>query len=305
MKNKNEYICNVLLAMEQRGLTNITPNTLSEGGNLIVHLAPHPIVARIAMVRSMEDGVKAFQTMNRELQVTRHLHAMGVPVLLPSDLAGIEPLDVDGTWMTLWEYIPRISIQPLRPEEDYLMVDNLSVNIQSFQGELPPLGVWEGVTKSAQRLEQQTDSRIKKLLKLYQSINEEMRSGTRALYPCHGDAHARNTIASQRGWLWMDFEDVSLMPVYWDKASYVANRALMSRYHEPSFHYMLEKANESDQLEDFQFAITARVLMSTLGNLDYALRGDGDLTYASRQLELVGNFINELPSVITKRGRRA
>jgi hypothetical protein len=52
------------------------------------------------------------------------------------------------------------------------------------------------------------------------------------------------------------------------------------------------------------FAITARTLMSTLGNLDFALAGHGELEYATKQLELANDFINQIDLIIGKdRGR--
>ncbi|GKU76470.1 phosphotransferase family protein [Paenibacillus sp. L3-i20] len=294
MKENSGYIQAVLAAVEQYGFTNVTPNVLSDEGNLIVHLSPHPVVARVAIARSEADAVKACHIMKRELQVAMHLHTEGVPVLLPAELTDTVPLQAKGTWMTLWEYVPRTALQPLSPEEAYVMVHKLSTAMQSLPIALSPLSVWERVSESAEALRKQSDPRIHNLLKLFQSVDEEMRTGTRILLPCHGDAHARNLLASPRGPLWMDFEDVSLMPAYWDKASYVTNLALMSRFHEPTFRYMLQQAIEADQLDDFKFAVTARVLMSTLGNLDYALKGMGDLPFATRQLELAADFIREL-----------
>ncbi|WP_229725650.1 phosphotransferase family protein [Calditerricola satsumensis] len=36
--------------------------------------------------------------------------------------------------------------------------------------------------------------------------------------PAHGDAHLGNLLASPQGWLWIDFEDASRMPRFWDLA---------------------------------------------------------------------------------------
>lgn len=52
MSEKEILISQLLLAAEKMGLSEVKPIELSEGGNLIIHLAPHPIVARIATVIS-------------------------------------------------------------------------------------------------------------------------------------------------------------------------------------------------------------------------------------------------------------
>ena len=97
--------------------------------------------------------------------------------------------------------------------------------------------------------------------------------------------------------IWTDFEDVSLMPVYWDLASFVCNLALFRGIQQPTFRYILDHIDNTD-LKSFGFAIIARTLMSTLGNLDYALAGHGNLEVASKQLELAEDFIHQIDLII-------
>jgi hypothetical protein len=96
----------------------------------------------------------------------------------------------------------------------------------------------------------------------------------------------------------MDFEDVSLMPAYWDMASFVGNLALFGGLQEPTFRYMLDQVDIVSDPASFGFAIAARVIMSTLGNLDLALAGNGDLEFATRQLELAEDFLRQLEQSI-------
>ncbi|WP_407669775.1 hypothetical protein [Paenibacillus albus] len=92
----------------------------------------------------------------------------------------------------------------------------------------------------------------------------------------------------------MDFEDVSLMPMHWDTASYVGNLVLFGGLQEPTFRYMVEQTEISSDTEAFAFTVSARILMSIIGNLDYALQGHGDLEFASRQLEHAEGVLSEL-----------
>lgn len=55
-------------------------------------------------------------------------------------------------------------------------------------------------------------------------VNERVQS--EVLYPAHGDAHPGNRLATGIGWRWIDFEDISLMPKFWDLASCIGNTAL-------------------------------------------------------------------------------
>ena len=84
------------------------------------------------------------------------------------------------------------------------------------------------------------------------------------------------------------------MPAYWDLASFVGNLALFNGFKDPTFSYMLSNKEVITDPKAFSFALTARILMSTLGNLDYAYEGYGDLEFATQQLELAGDFISHI-----------
>ncbi|MDQ0060360.1 phosphotransferase [Paenibacillus harenae] len=294
MLDKSILIAETLKLAAQYGLTPCKPLILSDQANLIIHMSPHPLVARYAVALSVQDEKAAHRTVERELNVARHLHDRDVPVLQPSSAVPAGPHKLGGTWMTLWSYATAASLKPIEPSESVERVCELSLAMRDFEGELPLLGVWERACHSAARLRIQTDPRIAALLEAFQRTDQRMRSEALSLLPCHGDAHANNLFPSSEGWIWMDFEDACLMPEYWDMASYVANLALFGGLDEPTFAYMLRHNNVAANPGAFGFAVKARVLMSTLGNLDYALEGYGDLGFATRQLELAGPFIHEL-----------
>lgn len=298
MSEKGKLISQVLLIAEKAGLTDITPIELSNGGNLIIHLAPHPIVARIATVISKEDTENAYKILDRELRVARHLQSKKIPVLLPTDLTNAGPYDVGGTWMTFWKYVPPIQLERPSPSEAIELINGLSRAMKDFVDELPMLGVWERTFQSAIRLSKHSDQRIQALLNVFLRVDEQIRLEPSLLIPCHGDAHRGNLLPSPEGWVWSDFEDVSLMPAYWDLASFVGNLALFGGIQEPTFRCILEHIDNGTDLKAFGFSITARILMSTIGNLDFALAGHGDLEFATRQLELAEDFIRQIDLII-------
>jgi hypothetical protein len=302
VSDKGKPISEVLLIAEKAGFNEITPIELSNGGNLIIHLDPHPIVARIATVISKEDADYAYKILDRELRVARHLQSKGIPVLLPSDHIDAGPYDIGGTWMTFWKYVPHTQLKPPSPSEAVELVNTLSLGMKDFSDEIPLLGVWERTCQSANRLMKHPDQRIQALLNVFVKVDKQMRLETSLLIPCHGDAHAGNLLPSPEGWIWADFEDLSLMPAYWDLASFVGNLALFSGVQEPTFRYILSQINNGSDLEAFGFAITARILMATLGNLDFALAGNGDLEFASKQLELAEDFIHQIDLIIQGNG---
>jgi len=298
VSKKGNLISQVLLMAEKNGLTGITPIELSDAGNLSIHLAPYPIVARIATVISEEDADLAYKILVRELRVARHLQSKGVPVLLPADLTDAGPHDVGGTWMTFWKYVSPVPLQLPSPSEAVELLSILSIAMKGYFDELPVLGVWERTCQSTARLRKHSDQRVQALLNIFPRVDEQIRLEPSLLIPCHGDANVGNLLPSPEGWIWTDFEDVSLMPAYWDLASFVCILALFRGIQEPTFRYILDHIDNKTDLKAFGFAITARTLMSTLGNLDFALAGHGDLEFATRELELAEDFIHQIDLII-------
>lgn len=80
------------------GLTDVTPVILSRGGNVIVHLAPHHIVARVAAIPiADQQDHHICMKLEQELHVASHLYKQGIPVLRPVFLAGKEHISWMGT----------------------------------------------------------------------------------------------------------------------------------------------------------------------------------------------------------------
>ncbi|ANE45840.1 hypothetical protein SY83_05455 [Paenibacillus swuensis] len=303
MADKDKLISEVLAIAKQAGLDEVIPVELSSAGNLIIHLAPHPIVSRIACDVTKEGTDYVYKTLNRELKIALHLHAKGVPVLLPSELANTRPYAVGETWMTFWKYAPPTQLQPPSPSEAVELINTLSLGMKDFSDEVPLLGVWERTCQSANRLINHPDQRVQELLCVFKTVDRQLRLKPTLLIPCHGDAHSRNLLPGPEGWIWTDFEDFSLMPKYWDLASFVSNLALFNGVQEPTFTYILRQLDNGPDLEAFGIAITARILMSTLGNLDFALAGMGDLEFATKQLKLAEDFIHQVDLIIKLRVR--
>lgn len=279
------------------GLTEVMPKILSHGGNIIIHLAPHPIVARVAAFTPDQDP-HIGKKLEQELRVASHLNEQGVPVLLPVHLSQEGPFELGGHWMTFWEYIPQTALPFLTPSEAVNIVNTLTLAMGQYTGELPILGVWDRIQQSVTRLSDHPDDRIQRLILTFYEVDQQMRAESLLLIPSHGDAHARNLMPSPRGWLWTDFEDVSLMPRYWDLASFVANPALFKGEQEPTLRFMINRPDIVADREAFGFALTGRILMSTLGNFDYAVSGHGDMDFACSQLELAGDFIHRVEHII-------
>ena len=297
MKNKIVYVSQALSMLETMGLTAITPIEINDGGNLIIHLSPYPFVARISTTLSEEDPELAYQIEERELRVADHLRVQNVPVLRYADTVDAGPHNIGGSWMTLWKYEPRVNLQRPSPAEAIKLIGKLSDAMQCYPGELPSLGTWESTCKSAFRLRDNSDPRVQTLLEIFQRVNMKMQNETEFLIPCHGDAHIGNLYPSNNGWIWMDFENVSLMPKYWDLACFISILALFKGIQEPTLSCVLDKIESKTDLRSFGLALVARTLTSTLGNLDYALIGHADIDFAIKELECAEEFIKQIDHI--------
>ncbi|KOP69192.1 hypothetical protein AMS62_21115 [Bacillus sp. FJAT-18019] len=286
-------------AIANFGLNDATPVVLSRGGNIIIHLAPHPIVARVAALTNPDQQDHHIcKKLEQELLVASHLHDQGVPVLRPVYLAGERAYKLDRHWMTFWEYVPPTTLSFPSPRDAVDMVNTLSLAMEQYTGQISVLGVWKRVHQSVNRLSKHPDELIQQLICKFNVLDQQMHTDSTLLVPSHGDAHARNLLPSPRGWIWMDFEDVSWMPRYWDLASFVANLALFKGEQEPTLRFMINNPDVVADPDAFGFALTARILMSTLGNFDYAVSGYGDMDFASEQVKLAGEFINRLEHIL-------
>src|ERR1700761_4309363 len=96
------------------GLACAEPAVLADGANVIVHLAPAPVVAKVAAsTRSVRPDPDKWRRC--ELDLSAWLQVTGVPVAEPSaDLPAVVHHG-DGQLMTFWRYLPPAGHQ--RPDE--------------------------------------------------------------------------------------------------------------------------------------------------------------------------------------------
>lgn len=215
----------------------------------------HPIqlVARVAKLFDGDDSNFWREIWLYEIKVSKHLIERRIPVVPCSSLVPPGPHQVGNTWMTLWEYVEPASLPKLSVKQAIDMVNDLVKAMSDFGEHIPPLGAWRNVNQAANHLRSiKDDDRISKLLLAFEQVNERIQNV--ALYPAHGDAHPGNLLPSSSGWRWIDFEDVSLMPKFWDFACFIGNTALFHGLRHPTVEYVLTKSMVSTDKKSFQFA---------------------------------------------------
>jgi hypothetical protein len=278
----------VVKTLKRIGIPSSEPKVLADGGNLIVHLFPYPIVARVMTLFEEDDSLFWRGILSRELDVARHLDRSGVPVAKPIHNFDPGPHPIGDTWCTLWEYIPNTNLPPLNGDEAFNLLKSLESGMKTYPGYLPRLGAWTPVCDAMKQLSTIGNKQIRDLINYWTMIDKRLRDiPADKLVPAHGDAHLGNLIASPKGWLWLDFEDVSLMPRFWDLASAVARTPLLGETKVLSDtlirNYLGDTPNQDDT-EAFTLALSARLIASISINIRLAIEGHSNTELAWRRL---------------------
>jgi hypothetical protein len=189
---------------------------LADRSNLLVHLRPAPVVARVATVTSAMRQGDAW--LAREVAVAGFLARAGAPVVAPSPDVPPGPHHHDGLVLTFWEHAQAVD-GPVDARPAGRALRDCHEALAAFPGALPPLAVLDEADAVVDRLA--CDGTLGAAdVELLRRVSVEVRRGVDGLgvpwQPVHGDAHLGNVIATARGPLWNDWEDTFLGPVAWD-----------------------------------------------------------------------------------------
>jgi hypothetical protein len=188
-----------LTAARAHRLPTADPVVLRDLTNLIVHLRPAPVVARVPLTLGALRGVAWARA---EMDAARFLAAVGAPVAPPAPDVDPGPHEIDGLLVTFWAFVdhdpaladPAVAGRSLR---------ELHEAFAAYDGELP----------TCDRLDE-----VRRLLE-----EPELRAFADRLppldgRPIHGDAHLRNVLWTRDGPLWSDLENVCRGPREFDLA---------------------------------------------------------------------------------------
>ncbi|HET6860362.1 MAG TPA: aminoglycoside phosphotransferase family protein [Streptomyces sp.] len=215
------------------GLTVDGPRVLHDVFNVLVHLAPSPVVVRVPSLVEVEPGEQVTKQ-RHELAVAGWLADRGVRVVAPSPLVPREPFAWQGRSLTFWEFVSEEKDEsPLSDElmmERYIeqtgWVAELHAHLADYPGELPLLAPIVPATGDALRglrdrpevlaaadLER-AEREYEVLAAVVADLNHYFpRARVQAL---HGDAPYYNILRTREGHLFSDFEEVTAGPVEWD-----------------------------------------------------------------------------------------
>jgi aminoglycoside phosphotransferase (APT) family kinase protein len=198
--------------------------------NVLVHLSPTPVIARISMTLSRR-GVEALE---RELDVAAYASRAGAPIAAPADTLPPGPHLRDGFQISFWRLEDHDPSRPLDQAECGRALGELHGALSTYRGALPP---YHGLEELAQLLEalepaeHVTEDDLATLRRAHADVSKSVERLELPHRPLHGDAHFGNVLRTPRGPLWTDLENVCAGPAEFDLACLDwQRRALGSSY---------------------------------------------------------------------------
>lgn len=202
---------------EAQGLRVAEPVVLRDVSNLLVHLRPAPVVARVATsTAAVRHAVIDY--FRRADDVSAHLAARGVPVVGPSAELPAGPHLHDGMAVSFAEHVAHDPDWTPKPAEFAAHLADLHVELRDYPGELPVRGPLDDIDTALAVTWTRDAELLAELVAARDDLAGRWSGHVRDAQALHGDAHPGNLLRTADGPVWNDFEDTWRGPVAWDLA---------------------------------------------------------------------------------------
>ncbi len=276
------------------GIIAAEPAVLADGANVVVYLRPAPVVAKVA-ASTLAVRPRVQDWLRRELDVSAFLAAGGAPVVPPSPELPATTHHGDGHVMSFWRYLPPAD-PPVRPDEETIgsMLRDLHAALRRYPRTQPYLAPLQDIPAFLARPQAHVGKAGKAALAAaYTRLTAELDPAAER-QALHGDAGAGNLMATDRGWVWHDFEDTCSGPVAWDLAASTASQyrdgpRILAAYRDP--------------VDEEQLAVCAQLRRLHL-TVWYSLYAERLPELAPRAAELLASWPAVRSSAGHRRGRR-
>ena len=202
----------------RHGIAAGEARVLHDATNVVVHLAPSPLVAKICRASVGDHGWRKLAT---ELEIGRHLTRAGAPVVCPSQELPPGP-HVHGDFaMTFWRH---------QEHDPDALATGLGAGHALAQ-------IHEALDRYPETFPSFLDRQVRRTGKIlfdesapsplstsdhdflcsqYLHITSELHDRKLRCRTLHGDPHRGNVLVSKSGYLLIDFESVCSGPLEWD-----------------------------------------------------------------------------------------
>ena len=192
------------------GVPSGTARVLSDGVNVVVHLAPAPVVARVATLTPLLRPAP-LRSLAREVAVAGALAAAGAPVVPPSDLLPPGPHRYAGLELSFWRHVEVVPVAP-SPGEVGAALAGLHDHLAGVPVDGAPLDTPLDDLTRFTSLGRAWGAPPTLLDRLGERLAELRPRLSGEVVQLHGDAHPGNLLAIPGGWRWTDLEDTCAGP---------------------------------------------------------------------------------------------
>jgi hypothetical protein len=205
------------------GIRSEEPEVLADGSNVLVHLAPAPVVARVATTTSLvRKPIERWLAL--DLDLAGFLAAQNFPVVAPSAELPPGPHLHDGLAISFWTFEEHDRAGIAAAKDVGPLLCEMHAALRSYPGRMERLSPFFEISQWLDEVERWgvlDGADLAMLRRGYAEIAGRIDALGLPEQPLHGDAHKKNLLRSSRGLLWTDFEDACSGPIEWDVACFV------------------------------------------------------------------------------------
>jgi hypothetical protein len=202
----------------RHGIAAGQARVLHDANNVVVHLAPSPVVAKLCPASA---GDRAWRKLATELEIAYHLERAGAPVVGPSPELPPGPYLLGGYAVTFWRHQDHDPAALATGWAAGRALAQVHHALDSYPQTFPSFLDRQVRRASKILFDETSPSAIPAaerafLCSEYLSIRSVLLDAKLRCRTLHGDPHRGNLLISRTGCLMIDFESVCSGPLEWD-----------------------------------------------------------------------------------------